>query len=85
MQALALVELAPDSPAKLLVGQVAAQVDGAHEPAVLLLTAQCDSGCLTRHPGRRTVRLTEHGAATLHHHLGLDTTDHDNGSDHPAR
>jgi len=49
-----------------------------------LLTALCDSGCLVRHPGRRTVRLTEHGAATLHHHLGLDAADHHNWSD-PAR
>ena len=35
MQALALVELATDSPAKLL-GQVAADVDRAHEPATLM-------------------------------------------------
>ncbi|GEM_PF-1483318 len=77
VQALTLVQLPPYASAEFFVGNGAAQVGGAHEPAVLLLTALCDSGCLTRHPGRRTIRLTEHGAATLHHHLGLDTTDHD--------
>jgi hypothetical protein len=36
-----------------------------------LLTALCDDGCLVRRP-RRVIRLTEHGAATLHERLGID-------------
>ena len=36
-----------------------------------LLTALCDNGCVIRRP-RRVVRLTEHGAATLHAQLGID-------------
>jgi DNA-binding transcriptional ArsR family regulator len=36
-----------------------------------LLTALCDHGCLVRRP-RRVIQLTEHGAATLQEHLGLD-------------
>jgi DNA-binding transcriptional ArsR family regulator len=44
-----------------------------------LLTALCDNGCLTRR-GRRIVWLTEHGAATLHHHLGLDPSAHGIGT-----
>jgi DNA-binding transcriptional ArsR family regulator len=36
-----------------------------------LLTALCDSGCLIRR-SRRIIWLTEHGAATLHEHLGVD-------------
>lgn len=36
-----------------------------------LLTALCDSGCLIRR-SRRIIWLTEHGAVTLHEHLGLD-------------
>jgi hypothetical protein len=46
-----------------------------------LLTALCDTGCLIRRP-RRTILLTEHGAATLHEHLDLDLrAGHDRSSD----
>lgn len=37
-----------------------------------LLTALCDKGCLVRRD-RRIIWLTEHGAATMHEHLGLDS------------
>lgn len=43
-----------------------------------LLTALCDHGCLVRRP-RRVIRLTEHGAATLREHLGLDVREHGAG------
>jgi DNA-binding transcriptional ArsR family regulator len=36
-----------------------------------VLTALCDDGCLIRRP-RRVIWVTEHGAATLREHLGLD-------------
>jgi len=38
-----------------------------------LLAALCDNGYVIRRP-RRVVRLTEHGAANLHEHLGLDVS-----------
>ena len=38
-----------------------------------LLTALDDNGCFTR-PGRRIIRLTEHGTAALHKHIGLDSS-----------
>jgi DNA-binding transcriptional ArsR family regulator len=41
-----------------------------------LLTALCDSGCLTRQSRRRTMHLSAHGAATLRHHLDLDLAAH---------
>jgi len=37
-----------------------------------LLTALCESGDLTRDPGRRTVNVTDQGAETLHRRLGID-------------
>ncbi|MGH3250280.1 MAG: ArsR/SmtB family transcription factor [Trebonia sp.] len=40
-----------------------------------LLTALCDHGCLIRRP-QRVIWLTEHGAATLHEHLGLSLRAH---------
>lgn len=36
-----------------------------------VLTALCETGCITR-PGRRVVRVTGHGADVLGRHLGLD-------------
>jgi len=36
VQALALVQLAADSTTQLLIGDVVAEIDGAHEPAVFL-------------------------------------------------
>ncbi|MBO0745391.1 MAG: helix-turn-helix transcriptional regulator, partial [Candidatus Dormibacteraeota bacterium] len=41
-----------------------------------LLTALCESGCLVRHPSRRTIEVTEAGVSTLRECLGLDLDDH---------
>ncbi len=36
-----------------------------------LLAALCHTGCVVRHPDRRSLTLTGHGATTLGRHLGL--------------